>query len=175
MALRQLLKFKNLTLDDLFRINFAGRVTEMNENGYKQFNLKIYDEELAAKLDADGWNIFHTKESERYGDPVAALPVEIRYHYEEDLKYLNPKIYKCTARHDGGKPRPVLLTEDLIPDLEKDEIVNIDLWITPSYWKKNGKSGIKAYVDSMWVTIEEDDIRSKYDWGDDEEELKFEE
>lgn len=164
MAARKLLKIYDLTEDDIFMINFAGRVSDNNPQGHKQFCIILKDEELAAKLKEDGWNIFYTKESEKYGPSKPALPVEIRYHYEEDKKSLNPKVYKCT------KKNKTLLTEDLIPDLEADEIINIDLWISPSYWTVRDKSGIKAYVDTMWVTIEEDERVARYDRYDEVEE-----
>ena len=167
---RKLLKFRNLKVGDdgqVFMINFAGRCTDNNPNGHKQFNVIIEDEELAEKLKADGWNIFRTKESEKYGPSKPAICVEMRWHDKEELQYLNPIIYKCTSK------KKTKLTEDLVPDLEKDEILNIDLNINPSYWKVNGKEGIKAYVEKMWVTIEDDDMEEKYGHYDNVDELPF--
>ena len=63
----------------------------------------------------------------------------------------------------------------MIADLENDEIEDITLWINPYHWTVNGKSGIKAYVDHMWVKVEDNDPTRRF-WGLDEvEELPFEE
>ena len=67
-----------------------------------------------------------------------------------------------------------MLTEDLVGDLDKDEIVNVDLYISPYHWSVRGESGIKAYVDTMWVTVEDDDLADKYSHYDQTEELPFE-
>lgn len=156
---------------EIFMINFAGRKSDANPQGHRQFAMKIPSQELADKMAEEGWSVWYTKESEKYGEPNPCITVEMRWHYEDDLKHLSPKIYRCTRKNPEG----VLLTEDIVGDLEDDDIEDIVLWINPRRWTVNGKSGIKAYVHSMWLKVEDSNPSAKF-WGSDEDrELPFEE
>lgn len=150
---RHLLKIENAKI---FSTNFSGKEKDNNPEGKRNFCLYL-NEELAAQLKADGWNVKRRK----IGDEEPYLPVEVKYDN------FPPKIYKVTSRNK------TLLDEEVVGDLDGDEIVNVDLYITPYHWTKNGKSGIKAYVDKMWVTIEEDDFTKKYAHYDDADEIPF--
>ena len=158
MARPNLLKMESA---HIFWTNFRGMEKKNNPAGKRNFCVEIPEIALAEQLQADGWNVKFTKDSEEYGGPKPYVQVEARYDN------FPPKIYKVTSRNK------TLLDEDTVGDLDKDEITNVDLYIYPYRWTYNGNSGIKAYVDSMWVTIEEDDFAKKYAHYDDEEELPF--
>ena len=160
MARRNLLKIENA---HIFWTNFAGKEKQNNPAGKRNFCVEIPDEDLAVALKRDGWNIKYTKDSEEYGGPKPYVQCEVRYG---DYP---PKIYKVTSRNK------TLVTEDIVGDFDKDEISYVDLYISPSHWTVGSKSGIKAYVDSMWITVEEDDLTKKYAHYDEEEGLPFEE
>lgn len=156
---RNLLKIENAKI---FWTNFAGKERENNPAGKRNFCVEI-SEDIAENLKADGWNVKYTKDSEEYGGPKPYIQVEVKYG---DYP---PKIYKVTSRNK------TLLDEDVVKDLDTDEITNVDLYISPYHWTVGSKSGIKAYVDKMWVTIEEDDLTKKYASYEDEESLPFDE
>ena len=134
--------------------NFSGKPDRFDKVGHKNFKV-VLSREDADKLSADGWNV-QVREDNRDPDADARylLPVDIRYDV------FPPKIYMITSKSK------VLLDDDTVGQLDDADISYIDLIIRPYHWEVNGKSGIKAYVKKMYVTIEEDQFASKYDFRD---------
>ena len=54
------------------------------------------------------------------------------------------------------------LAEEDLEILDWVEIKNVDLVVRPYSWAFSGKSGVKAYLKSLYVTIHEDYLSLKY-------------
>ena len=60
------------------------------------------------------------------------------------------------------------MTEDTVSVLDYAEIDNVDIIINPYHWEVNGKTGVKAYVKTMYVTLVVDEFYDKYNKEDDD-------
>jgi hypothetical protein len=60
------------------------------------------------------------------------------------------------------RKRETALDANTVDMLDWADITNVDLIVRPYTWEVSGRSGIKAYLQSMYVTIEEDALERKY-------------
>lgn len=146
----------NLTMEDvriIFR-NFAGNETKFNRGGNRNFCVIIDDPVAAQRLMDDGWNIKTLAPRDEDEDVKHYMQVSVAYNN------VPPNIYMVT------KKNKTLLDEDTVNALDYADIVTVDLTINPYNWEVSGKTGVKGYVKTMYVVIEEDEFASKY--NDDE-------
>ena len=142
---------KNIVIENArigFR-NFSGKEGKFNPAGRRNFCVFL-ETELARTLESDGWNIRWLQPRDESEDEQAYLQVAVSYDN------IPPKIILVTS---NGKSQ---LDEDSVNILDWAEIENVDLIIRPYNWDVNGKSGVKAYVKSMYVTLVEDEFENKY-------------
>lgn len=140
----------------IFR-NFSGKGDQFNREGDRNFNVIIDDEMVAQKLAEAGWNIKIRPPREEGDEALYRLPVKVNFNSD-----FPPKIWLIT------RSAKTLMNDETVGNLDYAEIKTVDLIITPYFWEVNGKSGVKAYLKTMYVTLEEDVFAEKYARKDDE-------
>lgn len=133
--------------------NFAGKQTDFNAEGARNFCVVLNDE-LANDLLAKGWPVKVKPPREGYEDDGNFNTMKVNVKYSGGER--DPKIFRIC----NGKQ--VLLTERSVGSLDWDDIVNVDLRVRPYNWDKLGKKGVTAYLESMYVTVEDDELARKY-------------
>lgn len=134
----------------LFR-NFEGKEKKFNPPGQRNFCV-LLPPNLAGTMEAEGWNVRFLKPREEGDLPQPYLQISVSY------KLRPPKIVLIS---EANRSR-TFLDEDSVHILDWADIKTIDFVINPSFWEVNGKSGIKAYLKKMFVTLEEDELELKY-------------
>lgn len=132
----------------IFR-NFAGKEGQFNREGSRNFAVKL-PEELALKMFEDGWNVKSLAAREEGEADQAYISVEVGY------KGRPPRVMLINSR---GK---IDLGEDEVEMLDWVDIVKVDLIFRPYNWEVSGKTGVKAYLKTIAVTIQEDELEAKY-------------
>lgn len=129
--------------------NFAGAEGMYNREGDRNFCVLLEDD-LAEDMKADGWNIKRLKPRDDAEQGTAYIQVSVGFK--------------------GRPPRMVMITSKGRVDLGEDEcilldwadILTVDLIIRPYHWNVNGRTGVKAYLKSIFVVINEDYLELKY-------------
>lgn len=156
MAVTGNITIKNARI--LYR-NFSGQERKFNAAGIRNFCV-ILSDELANRLKADGWNIKYLRARDEEEDDVPFMKVTVRY----SDRAAPPLVVLKTERS------AVKLGENRIGMLDSVEIRNVDMVIRP-YNHQFG--GVTGYLKSIEVTINEDEIESRYRDLDEHEDLPF--
>lgn len=132
--------------------NFEGREGQYNREGDRQFSITL-DPDLAQEMLDDGWNVKRLKAREVDGE------------MQEGDYYIT-----IAVGYKAKPPKLVLLSSKGRVDLGQHEceildwvdIAKADVMIRARHYDINGKQGVKAWLKSIFVTLEEDYLDRKY-------------
>ncbi len=134
----------------MFR-NFAGKESRYNREGDRNFCVVISDPKQAQALNDEGWNVRILKPREDGDEPRYYLMVSVNFNF-----WRKPEVY-LVSKHNK-----TLLDEETVSMLDYAEIVNCDLSIRPRVWDDNGVDRVKAYLQEMYVEIQQSRFAAKY-------------
>jgi hypothetical protein len=132
----------------IFR-NFAGKEGKYNREGDRNFCV-LLDQDLAERMERDGWNIKALRGREADDPEQPYIQVSVGF------KNRPPKMVMVTSK---GR---TTLTEEECEIFDWVDIRSVDLIIRAYKWDVSGKTGIKAYLKTIVVIIEEDELDLKY-------------
>lgn len=132
----------------IFR-NFAGKEGPFNSEGDRNFCV-VLDQNIGKQMLKDGWNIKYLASREEGEPDVPYIQVRVNFNQRP------PRVVMITSTSRTA------LTAESVDTLDWADIQNADLICRGYEWSVNGKTGIKAYLQSLFVTIEEDALERKY-------------
>lgn len=141
--------------------NFTGKDDKFGREGDRSFSIVIEDDALAEQLANDGWNVKAL--TPRDPDEKVNHFIKVKISF----KVRPPKIWLLTNR------KRTLLDEDTIATLQYARIENADVVVSPWRWEVNGKTGIAAYLETLYVKIEDDPFADKYADYESSDEVPF--
>lgn len=131
--------------------NFAGKETRYNRAGDRNFCVIIDNPREAQNLSDYGWNIKIRSPRDEGDEPQHYIQVTVNFNF-----WKRPEIYMITR---NGK---VLLDEESVTSLDYADISHADIVIRPRVWDDNGVQRIKAYLQELYVVVEESRFAAKY-------------
>lgn len=133
----------------IFR-NFTGVGGSHNREGVRNFAM-ILPDDLAQEMLDKGWNVKRIKPKADDPEPPFYISIEVGF------KHNPPRIVLVTSK---GR---TALDEGLCEILDQIDVNFCDVIISPYDWKKDGKSGRKAYLKTIYVMVQEDFLDKKYE------------
>ena len=130
--------------------NFSGNPGQYNAQGQRNF-CALLPEDVANAMAADGWNVKYLKAREE-GDRDQAY-IKIRVNFSGPRP---PKVWMVTSK---GRRQ---LDEDMISILDWADFEKVDLIMSPYKYDVNGNHGVSAYLQTIFVTIREDELEQRY-------------
>jgi hypothetical protein len=138
--------------------NFTGEGRKYNKEGDMNFSIML-SEDLAVELLRKELNIKELPRREEDDQQHYHLPVAVQF------KNYPPRIWLVSNidPETGVGRNKTLLGPGMCGILDKLESTRVDLVISPYRWRMdNGDTGIKAYLQTLYFTMYEDELERKY-------------
>ena len=129
--------------------NFSGKEGMYNREGDRNFCV-ILPPDIAEQMIADDWNVKKLKDRPDGTEGDYYLQVSVGF------KGRPPNLFLISSK---GRVR---LSQHEVEILDWVDIAKADVLINPYRWTVRDQSGVKAYVKSLAVTINEDYLELKY-------------
>lgn len=142
---------QNATLEEVrigFR-NFSGKAGKFNAEGDRNFVIFL-DDDVAEQMAKDGWSIKTLNPRDPEDEPQPFVKVKLNYRFRP------PRVFLVTSQNKTA------LDESMLDILDWVDIKQSDVIIRPYHYDVNGKTGVTAYLQAIYVTIVEDDLHRKY-------------
>lgn len=153
-------KIENIVVEGariIFR-NFSGKPETFSSNPGRHFGVIIEDEDTAEALREEGWNVkTYIPKNQDPEEEVKIHWIDVKVSYD-----VAPPVVRLVNR--DGKARR--LEEESLSILDDCDILSADVTIRPYHWAVNGKEGIKGYLKTLYMTLDEDEFAYKYDVED---------
>lgn len=132
--------------------NFGGEERlPYNAKGNRNFVIELDDIHQYEALQELGWQPKLTKPREDGDEPMPFLPVTVKFG-----KGIPPRLKLINSRG------LITLDEENAFALDYATIDKVDLTIRAFNWEFNGRTGVKAYLNSIYVTVLEDELERRY-------------
>jgi hypothetical protein len=129
--------------------NFTGEKRQYNSEGDRNFSI-LLDEAWALDLGEKGWNVKPLKRREEDEEQLYHLKVSVAFDR------MPPRCWLVTS---GGR---TLFGADMVGMFDKLPSIKVDLVISAYDWEVNGNRGRKAYLQSLFFHMYEDELELEY-------------
>lgn len=133
--------------------NFSGKEGQYNREGDRNFSV-ILDQETADVMLRDGWNVKYLASRDEGEEDTPYIQVSVNFRNRP------PRVVMITS---SGRTN---LDESSVDVLDWAEVKTADLICRGYDWVVGDKHGTKAYLQTLFITIEEDDLERKYGVND---------
>jgi hypothetical protein len=129
--------------------NFTGEKRQYNAEGDRNFSVMMGEPD-ALDLQRQGWNVKPMKRREEDDQQL--------YHLKVSVSFAN-RPPRCWLVSSGGR---TMLGDGLVGMLDQLESIKVDLVVVAYDWEMNGNSGRKAYLQSLFFHMYEDELELEY-------------